>query len=286
MFNFLTSKKKIFLTFIIMTFIICSIIVTIINTYYKNIETISIESFENSNGYDFDLDGENDQLTIVSTNSTYSIKIKNSIGELLLKSNEFAYSLLDINPSCNISIFYIDLDRNKTPEIIVSGLKNNKPTFYVFQWKDNAFQEILFSQNNILGILDYHNSRTANSLKNINFSNPSIPSLSGIQTLINLIEADYELDETPDIFTSYIPSEELGILWNLDKSSYGYSFQKGYFYDTSWNDLGMPTSIYWILSFEKTNFIDSNTNPKELNIYVKAELDESGDYKISSIIKN
>lgn len=307
MFNFLTSKKKNFLTFIIMTFIICSIIVTIINKYYKNIETISIESFENSNGYDFDLDGENDQLTIVSTNSTYSIKIKNSIGELLLKSNEFAYSLLDINPSCNISIFYIDLDRNKTPEIIVSGLKNNKPTFYVFQWKDNAFQEILFSQNNILGILDYHNSRTpkiystnsstgdkgtngyiltANSLKNINFSNPSIPSLSGIQTLINLIEADYELDETPDIFTSYIPSEELGILWNLDKSSYGYSFQKGYFYDTSWNDLGMPTSIYWILSFEKTNFIDSNTNPKELNIYVKAELDESGDYKISSIIKN
>ena len=307
MYNFVTIKKNTFLTFIIIFFIICSIIITIINTYSPNIETLYSKSFENNKEYDFDLDGESDQLTIISTNSTYSIKIKNSIGEILLKSNEFDYSLLDIDSSCNINISYIDLDRKKIPELIISGFKNNKPTFYIFQWKDNTFQEILFSQNNILGVLDYNNSRTpkiyttnsntgdkdtngyilnATSIKDITFSNPTIPSLGNIQTLINLIEADYEIDDAPDIFTSYIPSEELGILWNLDKSTYGYSFQKGYFYDTSWDDLGITTSIYWILSFEKVNFINSNIKPKELNIYVKAELEESGDYKISSIIKN
>ena len=262
---------------------------------------------ENNKEYDFDSDGENDQLTIISTNSTYSIKIKNSIGEILLKSNEFDYSLLDITSSCNINISYIDLNRNKIPELIISGFKNNKPTFYIFQWKDNTFQEVLFSQNNILGILDYNNSRTpkiyitnsttgdkgtngyilnANSIKDITFSNPTIPSLGNIQTLINLIEADYELDDAPDIFTAYIPSEELGILWNLDKSTYRYSFQKGYFYDISWDDSGRATSIYWILSFEKVNFIDSDSSPKELTMYVKAELEESDEYKISSIIKN
>lgn len=307
MFNFITVKKNTFIAFIIIIFIICVSITTIINTYSKNTETLSNKSLENNKEYDFDSDGENDQLTIISTNSTYSIKIKNSIGEILLKSNEFDYSLLDITSSCNINISYIDLNRNKIPELIISGFKNNKPTFYIFQWKDNTFQEVLFSQNNILGILDYNNSRTpkiyitnsttgdkgtngyilnANSIKDITFSNPTIPSLGNIQTLINLIEADYELDDAPDIFTAYIPSEELGILWNLDKSTYGYSFQKGYFYDISWDDSGRATSIYWILSFEKVNFIDSDSNPKELTMYVKAELEESDEYKISSIIKN
>lgn len=307
MFNFITVKKNTFIAFIIIIFIICVSITTIINTYSKNTETLSNKSLENNKEYDFDSDGENDQLTIISTNSTYSIKIKNSIGEILLKSNEFDYSLLDITSSCNINISYIDLDRNKVPELIISGFKNNKPTFYIFQWKDNTFQEVLFSQNNILGILDYNNSRTpkiyitnsttgdkgtngyilnANSIKDITFSNPTIPSLGNIQTLINLIEADYELDDAPDIFTAYIPSEELGILWNLDKSTYRYSFQKGYFYDISWDDSGRATSIYWILSFEKVNFIDSDSSPKELTMYVKAELEESDEYKISSIIKN
>ncbi len=307
MFNFITVKKNTFIAFIIIIFIICVSITTIINTYSKNTETLSNKSLENNKEYDFDSDGENDQLTIISTNSTYSIKIKNSIGEILLKSNEFDYSLLDITSSCNINISYIDLNRNKIPELIISGFKNNKPTFYIFQWKDNTFQEVLFSQNNILGILDYNNSRTpkiyitnsttgdkgtngyilnANSIKDITFSNPTIPSLGNIQTLINLIEADYELDDAPDIFTAYIPSEELGILWNLDKSTYGYSFQKGYFYDISWDDSGRATSIYWILSFEKVNFIDSDSSPKELTMYVKAELEESDEYKISSIIKN
>ena len=296
-----------FIAFIIIIFIICISITTIINTYSKNTETLSNKSLENNKEYDFDSDGENDQLTIISTNSTYSIKIKNSIGEILLKSNEFDYSLIDITSSCNINISYIDLNRNKIPELIISGFKNNKPTFYIFQWKDNTFQEVLFSQNNILGILDYNNSRTpkiyitnsttgdkgtngyilnANSIKDITFSNPTIPSLGNIQTLINLIEADYELDDAPDIFTAYIPSEELGILWNLDKSTYRYSFQKGYFYDISWDDSGRATSIYWILSFEKVNFIDSDSSPKELTMYVKAELEESDEYKISSIIKN
>lgn len=305
MFNFINIKKKTIIAFIIIYFLIT--IITIINTYSQDTETLSNNILENNQEYDFDCDGENDQLTIISTNSTYSIKIKNSTGEILLKSNEFDYSLLDINSSCSINISYIDLNRNKVPELIISGFKNNKPTFYIFQWIDNTFKEILFSQNNILGILDYNNSRTpkvfttnsttgdkgtnsyilnSNSLKDITFSKQTIPSLGNIQTLINLVEADYELEDAPDIFTSYIPSEELGILWNLDKSTYQYSFQKGYFYDISWDNSGKATSIYWALSFEKINCIDSNSNPKELTIYVKASLEELDEYKISSIINN
>lgn len=307
MFNFIAIKKNLLITFVIISFIIITAIITGVNTYFQNTETFSNSSFENNKSYDFDCDGENDQLTVVSTNTTYSIKIKNSLGEALLKSNEFDYSLFDISPSCNISISYIDLSRNNIPELIVSGLKNNKPTFYIFQWIDNTFQEILFSQNNILGILDYNNSRTPkiyttnsttgdkgtngyilnfNSIKDITFSNPKIPSLGNIQTFINLVETDYELNEVPDIFTSYIPSEELGLLWNLDKLTYRYSFQKGYFYDVTWDNYGVATSIYWALSFEKVNYADLNKKPEELILYIKSELDESDTYKICSIIRN
>ena len=305
MFNFINKKKNTLITLIIIFFLIS--IITIINTYLQNTETLSNNLLENIPEYDFDCDGENDKVTIISTNSTYSIKIKNSTGEILLKSNEFDYSLLDITSSCSINISYIDLNRNKIPELIISGFKNNKPTFYIFQWLDNTFKEILFSQGNILGILDYNNARTpkvfttnssagdkgtnsyilnSNSIKDISFSKQTIPSLGNIQTLINLMEADYELDDAPDIFTSYIPTEELGILWNLDKSTYRYSFQKGYFYDISWDNLGKATSIYWVLSFEKINFIDSNNSPEELTIYVKVNLEELDKYKISSIMKN
>ena len=307
MFNFITIKKNTLIAFIIIFFLINISIITIFLVALQNSETLSNKILESNQEYDFDCDGENDELTILSTNSTYSIKIKNSTGEILLKSNKFDYSLLDIDPSCRINISYIDLNRNKIPELIISGFKNNKPTFYIFQWMDNTFKEILFSQNNILGILDYNNSRTpklfttnsttgdkgtnsyilnSNSIKDITFSKQTIPSLGNIQTLINLIEADYELDDAPDIFTSYIPSEELGILWNLDKSTYRYSFQKGYFYDISWDNSGKATSIYWVLSFEKINFINSNTTPEELTMHVKVNLEELDEYKISSIIKN
>ena len=208
MFNFKKIKKNTIIDLIIIFFLISISIITIINTYSKNTETLSNNLLENNQEYDFDCDGENDQLTIISTNSTTGDKGTNS---------------------------------------------------YILN---------------------------SNSIKDITFSNQTIPSLGNIQTLINLIEADYELDDAPDIFTAYIPSEELGILWNLDKSTYRYSFQRGYFYDISWDDSGKATSIYWILSFEKVNFTDSNSTPQELTIYVKANLEEVSDYKISSIIKN
>lgn len=305
MFNFITIKNKtpIFLFFI--TFIIIGSIY--LNRCLKTLPSSYVYShIKDNNKFDFDCDGENDDLTIISTNTTYSIKIKNSMGEFLLKSQQYDYSLLDISPSCDISISYIDLMRNKTPEIIINGLKNNKPTFYIFQWINNTFQEVIFSQDNILGILDSNNSRTpkiftSNStkgdestksyiinskfIKDISFSNFKIPNLGNMQKFIDLIQVEYEIDDTPDIFSPYIPSDELAILWNLDKSNYMYSFQKAFFYDTSWNEIGEPTSLYWILSFEKTNYTNSNKSPQELILYVKIDLDELNQYKISSINK-
>ena len=168
MFNFNLQKKN-FLKLIPLIFFVI-ILGLYLNTYMRNSQTLSnaYNSNKNNQEYDFDGDGENDELSIISTNSTYSIKIKNSLGETLLKSNEFDYSLLDISPSCAIKISYIDLNRNKIPEIIISGLKNNKSTFYIFKWENNSFQEVFFTQNNILSIFIAYNQD--GSIKTITIS--------------------------------------------------------------------------------------------------------------------
>ena len=176
----------------------------------------------------------------------------------------------------------------------------------IFQWKNNSFQEVFFTQNNILAIIDYNNSRTpkiyttssfkadeattgyilnSSTLKDITFSAPKIPSLATMQLFIDCIEADYELDDVPDIFTDNIKSEELGLLWNLNKNNYNYSFQKAYCYDSTWDEFGNPTTLYWTLSFQKNNFTNDNSNPKELILYITVEYTDSNQFKISSILK-
>ena len=87
MFNFNLQKKN-FLKLIPLIFFVI-ILGLYLNTYMRNSQTLSnaYNSNKNNQEYDFDGDGENDELSIISTNSTYSIKIKNSLGETLLKSN-------------------------------------------------------------------------------------------------------------------------------------------------------------------------------------------------------
>ena len=125
----------------------------------------------------------------------------------------------------------------------------------------------------------------SSTLKDITFSAPKIPSLATMQLFIDCIEADYELDDVPDIFTDNIKSEELGLLWNLNKNNYNYSFQKAYCYDSTWDEFGNPTTLYWILSFQKNNFTNDNSNPKELILYITVEYTDSNQFKISSILK-
>lgn len=310
MFNSKLTKKKSYAS-ILVIFLLMIIAITFFihinnqKTIYTS--TTIISDTAKDKGFDYDGDGIIDDISLIATNSTYSLRIKNSLGESLFISSTNDFSLLDITPTCYPTLHYVDLTRDKIPELIVSGLKNSNPVFYVFQWQNNNFNEIYFSQKNILGILDFNNSRTPRllssdsskgnesttgmiinnfSTKDITFSKPIIPSFNTLQILIDIIEVDYDLDEAPDLFSPYIDSNQLGLLWNLDKSKYRYSFQKAYFYDTSWDDSTKVTSIYWCLSFEKTNILDSKEGPKELILYVTADLNENGDYKISSMIKN
>lgn len=306
MVKFITLTKKNILKFsLAILVLICLFLLT--TTYFnKNGTSYTYlpSSIHNEINKDFDGDGNDDNLIIDKTSSYYTVKIKTLTNEYTLKSSVHGEKLLDIYDSCSIKQDTIDLSRNGIPEIIISGYKNNAPLTYIFRWNNFDFEEVLSTQSNIIGFLDSHNSKTPQilytlsekgdeatnallfnglSIKNITFSSPKTPSLGVIQQFIDLIQLEYELTETPGLFTPYIDSNQLSILWKLSKDTYRYSFQTGYFNDITWDKNGTPTSLIWVLSFERVHQIDSKVADEEMLLSIKADIDQFGEYKISSI---
>lgn len=301
------KKNNIFIIFIILILILTFTYSTV-SYAFKSYTTLSSTSntLSTKGKYDLDGDGLIDDITFSANNISYLIKIKTASAEYLLESKKYGESFIDISTSYNIKLQFYDLSRDGIPEIIISGMKNNIPTTYIFEWDNSNFIEVFSTENNILGVLNSNNSRFPqvlytqsskgdkgtesfvninNKIKNTTSSNTKIPGIDTIQKFIDLIQLTYEIDDAPDIFTHNINSEELGLLWNLDKETYGYSFQSGYFSDIDWNTKASVTSMFWTLSFEKNNIVDSSKLKEELKLYLIVNIDESGTFKISSIRK-
>lgn len=111
----------------------------------------------------------------------------------------------------------------------------------------------------------------------------NIPGLDTVLKFIDLIQANYELEEVPDIFSENIPSSELGLLWNLDKEKKNYSFQDALFYDNYIDKEGKITSITWQLSFERYILGSNDNSKKEVLIYVTVDFLDDNNFKISNI---
>lgn len=263
----------------------------------------------NTDSFSLDLtgDGEKESLEIKTEKNTYVVKVKNSSKEYILNSNDNSKLLGEFVSSFPIKVMTLDLSRDGIPEIIIMTMKNNTPINYIFTWDKDNFYNIYTSSNNIFGILDSSNSKTpkilsiisskgdssttscifnGKTLKDTTFSKTTVPSLNLVQTFIDLIEAPYELSDPPDIFSSSINSNELGILWNLSKDTSNYSFQSGYFYDSTWDNTGNITSLVWCLSFEEVKKLDTNSPHKELLIYLTLKKDSNNEFRISSIKKS
>lgn len=310
--KFVVIKKKTIFSSLIMFLLIISFIFTfnyiskdtIEDKYmYSTLATIDI-----TEGASLDLtgDGQEDTLEVNKEKNTYVIKIKTSSKDYILQPNDGTKVLGEFKASCPLKINTLDLSRNGIPEIIIRTFKDNKPVNYIFTWNKDNFINIFTSLDNIVGILDSNNSRTpellslsssegdsstksyifnGNTIKDITFSKTNVPNLNLVQSFIDLIEAPYELSDTPDIFSSTIDSNDLGILWTLDKTVYNYTFQNGYFQDTLWDDSGNITSINWCLSFERSKKLDSLDAPKELLIYLTLQKDSYNELRISTIKK-
>lgn len=308
--NFLVIKKKSIINSLI-AFVVVLLSFSFFISFSKNknsvIATSNTLDSDGSLNQDFNGDGNIETLELSKEKDGYILKLKDKSKEYLLKPKDGGSILGNVLPNWPISVETIDLSRNGIPEIIVRSSKDGTSINHIFSWSKDGYTNIYSSNDNILGILDSTNTRTpkilslsskqgdgstsafiinGNKLKDISFSKPTVPGLGNIQSFIDTIEEDYEIDDPPNIFSSEISSTELSILWNLDKENTMYSFQNGYFTDISWDDSGNPSSLKWYLSFEKVSKTAHDEPKSELFLILTVTKDEVNEFRISSIKKS
>ncbi len=303
----LTKKKYVkTILLILLIFIVCIIVSRKIPTKKYTIETTgktiihqNVKSDLNGDGIDDDLyislkDNTKYYMYANLNNNNFNFTPSKKVNSLGLYSNDWP-----------MTINLMDLDRNKLPEVIIQSSEKNTSIQHIFKWTGESFEDLFCSTNNIFGVIDSNNGKTPKilsftlgdsledvqrhmllnkSLKNISYDNFEIPGFSVINQFINIISLNYEISEIPDIFSNHISSEDLSLIWKLDKDSFIYSFQDAFFRDISWDDKGNLKSCNWSLNFNKTN--KSNTSLKsQINFNLTLE-NINNNFYINSINLN
>lgn len=306
-FNVIIIKRKTIILITLLLLFICGGFLYLTN--FKNnydtetvIPTMAKPQGEQAVKKDLDGDGKEDVLYITSKNDKYYV-------EAHINNNTYFFN--EKKPLNTLGLYYtywpmtiniIDINRDRLPEIIIQSSQDNSPVQHIFTWTSDEFKDLYCSTNNVLGVLDSANNQTpkllsfsinngvseiqqhmlnGKNLKNISYENYSPPGLDSICQFIDIISYNYEIQEPPSIFTDNIPSNELSLLWQLDKESYYYSFQDAFFRDDSWKKDGSLSSCSWTLNFKKTQ---KNNKDEDTQISFKISLDKIQDnFLIKSI---
>ena len=261
-------KHLSFITIILISFIL---IFTFKDNSTKSV--INENTIKESVKSDLNGDGKEDCLYIeLGNENKYILNATINEKSYDLTPNKTINSLGNFSPSRPITLNLLDLDRNNIPEIIVQSSEENSSIQHLFKWTRNGFEDIFYSTNNILGIVDSNNGKTPKILsfslgdskeniqkymllnkkfKNISYDTVEPTGLYSIISFIDIISLNYEISELPNIFATYIPKEDLSQIWRLEKESYYYDFQDAFFRDIDWNNNGEVTNSSWILNFNK-----------------------------------
>ncbi|MBU5487489.1 hypothetical protein KQI77_04840 [Clostridium sp. MSJ-8] len=291
------KKKYIFIT----ATIIFTTIALIYSITTDNLHVLNAYSpISDNTSVDINADGINDVIKVSNNTAIVTINKKQyNLSDYVKTTNNSSTTA-----SWPLKMYLCNISRNLSPEIILQSNYDNKSTLAILSYCENSFNNIYQTTNNIFGIIHLDSNKTPicysinssegissltsfmisnNNIIDVTKFNKTIPGIENILPFIDLIETQYELDSIPDIFSDNINSEELKILWNLDKDNNTYSFQDGFFIDKSSDIEGNINSISWRLTFEKFNKNNSNSK-KELILNVITDIDNEGNHKISSII--
>lgn len=280
------------------------LLMTFLITYYpiNNSSTKSVfaltENDNSSTELDINGDGNIDKAYIKNS------KIYIDLNSKTFCLNDLCSKTLNSSKSWPIKVYFKKISRKNSYDIIVESMESYpKNSITVFILNNDSIEKIYESNNNIFGILNINTTKTpmcysinskegntskdsfmiiSNNKKDITKNSQDVPDINAILKLIDMIEADYEINETYDIFSPNISSQELGILWNLNKEYNHYSFQNAYFENNSYNSKDELTSIKWTLSFEKYQLGKDDSYKEEIIFSVITEKYENT-FKISSI---
>lgn len=297
------KKKQLFNVSVVIILIILLLLLVLPIDHFKSENVFNPIDISKNLSSDLTGDGKEDILEVISKNDKKDIKITSNNKVFCLSELISDNILCDDVSWWPLKVYVKGISRNTTPEIMLQGTKNKKPITYLFTWNEGNFVNIYEASKNLFGILDSKGNKTPQCYNMNSFS--GISSLSSfmvldnkalditkdcktlfhfesIQTFIDLVQTNYELEEIPDIFKESMATNELAALWNLDKERNSYSFQDGFFYDESIDDNGDITSLKWRLTFEKYVKDKDDSSKTELVIYVTVERTIERSYKISS----
>lgn len=285
-------KKK---SLLVVTIIILSSIFTISAFLFKEIYLLnnnsqSIETFASTNQgenffVDLNGDGKKDSIYISSSNSSnqyiISCTVNNQNYSLEVKSP--LNTLGAFNKYWPITISFIDISRDKIPELIIQSSENDIAITHIFKWTGDGFKDLYCSTNEIFGVIDSNNNKspkffsfsinnsdgtiqkymlTNNNIKNISYEKIEIPAYNSIISFIDIVTLPYNLYNLPDIFSDKIPYNLIHKLDALNKGNFYYVFQDGFFKDINWDSKGNISEVNWRVRFKKCS--KSNKNDIEL----------------------
>lgn len=271
-------------------------------SYSETTSVMAIKDIEKGLKKDFNSDGKEDILYITTKEDKYYVSVNIKDKSYMLSPNKKIGSLGKEYNYWGMRIFIRDISRDGIPEIFLQSSQEGTPISHIFNWNGIDFNDIYFSTNNIIGILNSKNNKTpmffsgsivkgslsfdsymliGTNLKNTSFENSVIPGKDEVITLIDNIENPYEPTVLPNIFTESISKNDTSLLWKLEKDIYSYSFQDGFFIDEKWDDQGNITSVMWELNFKKIDKSSGNSND---SVIIRASLRFSDNkYNISSL---
>lgn len=273
-------KKITIVIMIIIISLISSVIFILLKNIYKfNNDMKTVNTFLSTSKseeiyIDLNGDGKKDVLYISSSNDQYTISSNINGTNYQFNPKSPISTLGKPNEYWPATIKFIDLSRDKIPEIIIQSSENSVAIFHIFKWTGSEFKDIYCSTNEIFGIIDSNNNKSPkfisfslnnniediqkymvlnNNVKNISYENLKVPAYNTVNEFINIITLPYNLYNLPGIFSEDIPYSLIHQLDILNKEDFYYVFQDGFFKDINWNEENNISEVHWILRFRKSS---------------------------------
>lgn len=308
------KKQYIYYSILAVLLFILSILFFISKDSLPTFTTINMD--KTIKNHDVTGDGVKDLVSIKSINNLYNINVLSDGKNYSLIPNAKLDTLGQHYDYWPLRITFLDISRDKVPEIFTQASENGKPIQHIFIWDNDKFKDLLCNANNLLGFIDLHNNRTPKIISgniykdnivmsNYIFSQDKLKNYSvdyndnflgkdSILSFINYIQGlpQNESEKPKDIFSQQLDGSSFNIISNMATSNNTFILQDGIFMDTHCNKDGEINQVKWTLHFKSTSNIDNAvTKNCTLDILLISQGDPNGKnfFKISSIqfsIKN
>ncbi len=300
------KKRNLIIIFIVAIAIICSAVFLLKNNPNSKDVFNLVNSEDISFKKDFTGDGIEDVLYIGTKDNLYHMYCNSKNKNINILPNERLPSLGKYDPCWPMKISFLDINRDRLPEIFIQDSLKDVPIQHIFIYEKDKYIDILCNNNNIMGFLDSNDGKTPkfvsgiynngslkmnyyiadnNNLKKHNFNPKEFPGENPIKSFINYMESlPYGEENKPSIFYDGFQGEDLYCVGKISAESSKIKFQDGYFQDIKWNKSGFPSEILWTINL-KSWPKNQGASPQNyiLNVTIKEDSNNNNELRVSAI---